>query len=131
MDAWVADYVGIPFLIRGRDREGVDCYGLCRLVLEERFHKRLPDFKSYQSLEDRQFIALLIDANKPTIDARQVEMPLPGDLVLLHFYGLPIHIGIYVGSGHMLHVMKGCDTAVERLDSGRIAGRVKGFYRVM
>lgn len=131
MESWTADYIGIPFLIRGRDRAGLDCYGLCRLVLAEHFGKRLPDFQSYRSMEDRQHIAVLIDANKPTINAHQVESPIPGDLVLMHFYGLPIHIGIYIGSGYLLHVMKGCNTAIERIDSTRIARRIKGYYRVM
>ena len=36
LPAWVADYVGLPWEPYGRTRAGVDCWGLVRLVYEER-----------------------------------------------------------------------------------------------
>ena len=35
--SWAKDYVGIPFVSGGRDRDGADCYGLARLVRMEQF----------------------------------------------------------------------------------------------
>ena len=37
---WVSAYVGLPFKEGGRHRDGLDCYGLLRLVINERFAVR-------------------------------------------------------------------------------------------
>src|SRR5512144_1011435 len=40
--AWVAEYVGIPFVDLGRDRQGCDCWGLVRLILAGQAGLALP-----------------------------------------------------------------------------------------
>lgn len=42
MPEWPDAYVGIPWAWRGRDRAGIDCYGLVRLVYAERLGVALP-----------------------------------------------------------------------------------------
>ena len=39
---WVSAYVGLPFKEGGRNRYGLDCYGLLRLVINERFGLMTP-----------------------------------------------------------------------------------------
>ena len=45
LPAWTADYVGLPFKEGGRDRQGLDCYGLLRLVINERFAGTVPEYE--------------------------------------------------------------------------------------
>lgn len=128
---WVADYIGIPFLARGRTRAGLDCYGLVRLVLAEQFGKDLPAHADgYESMDDRALLALLIDAKRPTINARPVSKVESGDLVLIRYCGFPCHIGLYVGDGLLLHVESGRNTVLEPLTSTHLSTRIEGFYRV-
>ncbi|NMW23861.1 C40 family peptidase, partial [Rhodanobacter denitrificans] len=51
--AWAGPYVGIPYRTHGRDRAGVDCWGLVRLVMAEVFGAELPDYgDTYRDGED-------------------------------------------------------------------------------
>ena len=46
---WTDDYIGIPFLPDGRDRDGLDCYGLVCLVYRDRLGVDLPGIRGIYS----------------------------------------------------------------------------------
>lgn len=128
---WSDRYVGIPFKVGGRDRAGIDCWGLLRLVYAEQRGIDLPSWgDSYDAATDRPALFGLIDARmaawKPLID-----QPKAFDGVLLSLSGLPTHIGVMVDRVHFLHAREGHDSAVERVDSAAWRLRVAGFYRYM
>nr|BDD44770.1 tail assembly protein [bacterium] len=122
----VEKYIRIPYLDRGRDESGCDCWGLVRLVLENEFGKTLPDldYESAEIVEDRLF-----DVSVAAVDAEEVKHPENGDVVLIRGGLLPQHIGVFV-DGQVLHTAKGMGTVCERLSSPRLRGRIKGYYRV-
>lgn len=128
---WARDYIGIPFADRGRDRNGLDCWGLVRLVLAEQFGKELPSLAdNYDSANDDVCVSKLVNTQRPILKAQRISNPKPGDPVLLKIRGLLCHVGVYVGDGCMLHIRKGTATVVDRLDSICWKRRVEGFYRV-
>lgn len=131
MDAWVRKYIGIPFKDKGRDGEGLDCWGLVRTVLKNEFGKELPDLSDgYGSIRDVRAISKLIDETKPLIEAKPVEYPEIGDIAVIRCKGLPLHVGIYVGSGYILHTERTVESMIERMSSPAIKNRIEGWYHV-
>ena len=129
---WVSAYVGLPFKEGGRHRDGLDCYGLLRLVINERFAGAVPEYEgiAYLPGEDMSLLAALMDERIRLWRPIAIGEEQPGDGVLLRVMGLPIHVGVVVAPGFMLHIEKNCDSVLERFTAGsRWERRVLGFYR--
>lgn len=124
------DYVGLPWLWRGRDRAGVDCWGLCALVYREQLGIELPSFSDdYQNDADSAVLAELIEGHKtPWIDVAHGQEHA-GDTCLMSMAGAPRHVGVVVGGGRVLHIERGAGSIIERYDTSRLKRRVVGFYR--
>lgn len=125
LPAWAADYIGIPFAERGRRRdEGLDCWGLVRLVYAERFGATLPSFETtYGSVADAAGVAQVVEAcTRGNDSAPAAWTPVErssarcGDLVQFHIGGGFVHVGIVLTPTRMLHVMRGTDSCIERFD---------------
>jgi cell wall-associated NlpC family hydrolase len=128
---WAKDYVGVPFVSGGRDRSGADCYGLVRLIQAEQFGRRLPLLSGdYADADNFAETEALMRSRRPLLAGRRVETPEPGDVCVLRFHGLPVHLGICAGRGWMLHALKGAGSVLQRTGDPGLAGRIEGWYRV-
>jgi cell wall-associated NlpC family hydrolase len=128
---WANTYVGIPFLSGGRDRNGADCYGLARLVRAEQFGDRLPLLSDdYADADNFAETEKLLRSQRPLLAGTRTESPEIGDLCVIRFHGLPVHLGIYAGGGWMLHTLKGTGSVLQRISDPQLAGRIEGWYRV-
>ncbi|WP_321991536.1 NlpC/P60 family protein [Marispirochaeta aestuarii] len=123
----ITKYIQIPYKDRGRDEQGVDCYGLVRLFYQNEYGIDLPELNYYSAeLDNRQ----LIDASKPTLKAEEVLDPEQGDIVLIALGMDPSHVGIYLDGGFVLHTSAHYGTCCERIDGWRLRNRIRGIYRV-
>jgi len=128
--AWAAPYVGIPFRDRGRDRSGLDCWGLVVLVARERYRVELPDLSGeYAGTRDRVGIPAAVESQLPAWDRIPRGSEAEGDVVLFREAGRPGHCGIVLGGGLMLHARAGTGSCVEGYGRPAWSGRVEGFYR--
>jgi len=128
---WCADYIGIPFRSQGRDRSGCDCYGLVRLVLSERFSLTLPMFaKEYADSSDRRVIGPLMERELPLLAGDQIPNPELGSVAVAYIAGQPLHLGVYVGDGMILHAKRESGVLLERTSSLFFRNRIEGYYRV-
>lgn len=131
---WVAKYVGIPYIVEGRDPEddgGVDCWGLLVLIWREVYGADLPayDGPHWKPGADRDAIVAAI--------AREVEryQPVPageeaaGDGIILRMAGDPLHIGLVVAPGWMIHTHETAGSCIENYRSMQWGRRVLGFRR--
>lgn len=83
------EYIGIPYVTGGTDRNGFDCSGLVFTVGKEALDMTLP-----------RTVAQLYDYVKIVADARKE----PGDLLFFKTVGDKIsHVGIYIGNDQFIH----------------------------
>ena len=124
---WWNDYLSVPFLEKGRDQNGCDCWGLVRLVYKSEWNIDLPDYLDcYDNTEDRQALGVLIDDEKKQWINSNGDS---GDVIIVNMRGVPMHVGIVTRRGFMLHCAKGINTVHERYDSFKWRSKVVGFAK--
>lgn len=133
--ALFSPFIGLPFRDHGRDRSGVDCWGLVRLVLADLRGIVLPDYgQGYSDTGDFDGIGVAIREGLVR-DFRRVDKPQPFDLVIFNLAGKPWHVGIVVDRTRFLHCPqpdeRGNDgtSRLERWKDRMWAKRVEGWYR--
>lgn len=129
MSDWT-EYVGIPFRYGGRDRKAVDCYGLVRMVLRERFSVTAPDYIYPDAPEHVELADVALAAERDGFWSPVVKYLAPGDVVLLRANDLPTHCGIIIDKQfRMLHAQAGTCSCIERLTAPKWKNRIVGYYR--
>lgn len=126
MNLWWNEYIGLPYKEKGRDRSGIDCWGLARLVYKEQFDIELPNLDDSYDLSEQDALVDLMAIHKE--DWKATNVPNIGDVVVFKILGQPTHVGIVCGAGTFLHAREGSDSVIERLDSGAWKHRIEGFY---
>jgi hypothetical protein len=127
MKTWWNDYISLKYLKKGRDKDGLDCWGLVKLIYKEQYNIELPSFSEDYEAEQQTKIEQLIALGKEGWE--KVESPTIGDVALLRVNGLFMHVGVVVSPNQFIHVSEHTDTTVERFDTGIWKHRVEGFYR--
>ena len=126
MPAWSRKYVGIPYKAHGRGMEGVDCYGLLKLVFQSEFGIEIPDYLYAENFTADAFSGGMNDSCWEQLVAGREQL---GDVVLMMVKGKPFHVGMILEPVRMLHVLRtGLSSCIERYDSPRWSNRVAGFY---
>ena len=124
-------FVGLPWLDRGRDGGGVDCWGLLALVYAAH-GMSVPSYAgSYASAEHRAEVASLIAGALPASwqpIAAGDERAL--DAVLMREGRIARHVAVVTRPGLLLHVSEGATSRIESYRTGLLRHRVVGFYRL-
>jgi cell wall-associated NlpC family hydrolase len=123
-------YVGIPWLERGRDRDGCDCWGLLAMAYREQLGVSLPSFRDdYQTLEDADAVVALIEGHMGPWHEVEVGRERSGDALLMTIAGRPRHVGVIASPGLVLHIEIGAGSLIESYRGFRLHRRIAGFYR--
>jgi len=123
--SWWNDYVGIPYKLSGRDRDGLDCWGLIRLIHKEQFGNDLPSFSEHDHSHEK-IREIMAEQREKWIST---DTPKIGDVVLFRVLGAPSHVGMYIGDKSFIHAKQGINSSIERYDSIFWEKRIVGFYR--
>lgn len=128
------DLVGLPHVELGRDRSGVDCWGLIRLGFDELAGIELPSYAGfYVSTSERAEIAALIEDAEASPDWSMVEPDAlqPLDVAVFRRGRLESHLGLVVDPARtlMLHAASGHGSRAESFATGYWMPRLTGFWR--
>ena len=124
---WSNNYIGIPFKYKGRTEEGLDCWGLARLIYKNEYNITLPSFSSEYEDNDVNRIEELIAQYKEGWES--VDSPSEGTAVLFKIMGCDSHIGIAISPTHFIHAREGYDSAIEAFDSPYWKRRIVGHFK--
>lgn len=127
------EYVGIPFVDGGRDRDGCDCWGLLKLYMREQFDIELPDF-DISAFDTDSVIQEMESGRKGPqwIEVTRDEYQR-GDVIAMAIgirrLDMVNHVGVYLGGDRFLHITKNTDSMINRLTDLMWASRIIGVYR--
>lgn len=128
--SWAAEYIGIPWLDRGRTRAGVDCWGLLWLVKGQQSGVWMPSYaEDYATAHDSEEIGALMRGEMHLRWKRIAEAEAePLDALMITEGGEPKHPGVIVARPYFLNVLAGTACALEDWTSSRWNRRAS-FYR--
>lgn len=126
--AWAANYLDIPFQVRGRGPCGCDCFGLVRLVYLLELGITLPDVPEHYA-ETGHAVAPIVERCALTGPWEVVtDTERPFDILVINEGGEPCHLGLVLAPGWMLHAAHGQGVGVSRHSSLKFRNRIA--YRV-
>jgi cell wall-associated NlpC family hydrolase len=121
-------YIGIPYTNRGRDREGVDCWGLVQLWYQEQLNITVDDYLyAYTAANDFESVSDAIKKHKK--EWKAVDEPQFGDVLVFKIAGYPMHVGIKMHGDDFLHAFQGTQSCLERLSGIAWNRRLHEVYR--
>lgn len=124
---WARQVVGTAYQANGRGPEGWDCWQAIREALRAVYGLELPAY-AYPE-RDWPAIAACVEEERPAWQPIPLGSEQPGDVLLLRLRGLPLHVGLVLGGGDMLHAVRGLGVCVERYTGGAWRHRILGPYR--
>lgn len=123
-----APYIGLPFKRGGRDRTGLDCWGLVRMVLQDRKGLVLPSYDHCDNEADT------IKAAKRGGDWIAVTSPQAFDVMVMltpvaGFGVAPLHVGVMLSPRMVLHVDEGGRSECVPASARHIRTRFESYHR--
>lgn len=126
MNHWATKYVGLPYCLGGRERDGVDCWGLVRLVYREERGVLLPDLPGVASCDlltiSHRILREAMDLWQDLAEPKELCAVAMSQSRVLH------HVGVWTAAdgGKVIHAWK--DLAVIA-DTLRVL-RLRGFRTI-
>lgn len=119
-------YINLPYKHKGRDFNGVDCYGIAYLIYKTETDIFTPDFLDVDYEEkwytkDQNHIV----NNMGLLDLTQWDVVTPpykvldGLILFLASKRIANHCALYIGNDKIIHIYEEHKSMIERLDSYR------------
>jgi cell wall-associated NlpC family hydrolase len=122
-------WVGVPFVHGGRDENGMDCYGIVIVYLNE-LGIDVPDFQYPEKWAKEGNNLFMENIERFPNLFEKVDMPKAGDIALFNGINNVVdHIGIFIAKDRFLHSARGVGVAISPFNQ-LYKRKLYGFYRV-
>lgn len=127
---WVARYINVPYIDKGREFSGADCWGLIRLVYLHELGIDLPSYGEV-SAENLAKVHRKVEEVAEQWEAVEPADIQPFDVCVMRIAGkrLVCHVGVVVDKKRILHVELRTDSAIVELRDPLIRERIVCFRR--
>jgi cell wall-associated NlpC family hydrolase len=126
----LSQFIGIPYVERGADYAGADCWGVCLLYARDVLGLQLPRY-FYTEGELLACAGALIERETAAAYWQQVQEPYePGTVHILRVKGMATHCGIHVAGHLFLHSLPGRNSCIESLFAPEWLHRLTGSYHL-
>lgn len=122
-------YLGVPFKAHGRDKHGLDCWGLVCLFYSREYGIQLPSLDGLVRDVNNPLSVAIVMGTVDKSDWRKTPTPELGDVMLFGSSIAPYHVGLFINNEMMLHTRQGTDTTFERWVGPLWEKRLLGVYR--
>lgn len=127
----IEEYLGIPYIHLGRNKEGLDCWGLIVDIFKEKTNIEIFDlvnFVKYEKMWSYNGKEDYVDKYKDELWIK-IDKPKFFDVVFFKNYkGITNHAGLYLSKNRFLHCAEKVGVVVNKLE-GQWEKRVQGIYR--
>jgi cell wall-associated NlpC family hydrolase len=113
----IGRFIGIPYVNRGDGFDGCDCWGLVWLFHREALGHEVPRYAGYSDAEGEDIPARIREGWEGWAHVLPGQEEL-GDVLALRVGQHPVHVGVVVSRGQMLHVLRGANSSLARYDVG-------------
>jgi len=127
LDDFVIRALRVPFVDKGRDFKGWDCWGCVRCGLRDVGGLFLPSYDDYSSTADFEQMNQLVNLARPRWI--KVENPKPLDVALFNVGGRATHVGLVIDKKNALHAEQKIGTFIESFKGLMWGKRLEGIYR--
>jgi len=127
------DLIGIPYVAGGRNKKGLDCYGLVEEVFK-RYEIYVPPYDVARTALEAINYDLKLCGDFIWSERKQWERLKERELPCLVLMALGIpgfyhHVGVYIGGDKIIHTRKNMSVCIEKLTAPLYIRREKRYYK--
>ena len=125
----INDFIGIPFVSKGRTFRGCDCYGLVKLYYKEVLNIELPETVITAEQPRRTFANYLNEISKNWTLTTQQKNAVVAMSINAEHPSLVTHFAIMIDDKRFIDTRENMSSFLTSIDDERIKNQIKGFYK--